>query len=126
MDRKENKSIIGHIAKGVCLGVTFNLIGVIVFSFIIELTGLTDNVIKPVNQFIKVLSVFIACFFTVAGNKGYLKGLIIGLFVFLITHTIFVLISGGSFLGLSFLIDITTCALIGLISGIISVNIKKG
>ena len=126
MKKIKEESALSQILKGVCLGVIFNFIAVIVFSFIIEITGITDNVIKPVNQFIKIISVFISCYFTLEGNKGYLKGLTVGLFVFLITNVIFWLISGGVFFSLSFIIDVIFCSLIGLISGIISVNIKKG
>ena len=126
MKKIKEQSALSQILKGICLGVIFNFIAVIIFSFIIEITGITDNVIKPVNQFIKIISVFISCYFTLEGNKGYLKGLTVGLFVFLITNVIFWLISGGAFFGLSFIIDVFFCSLIGLISGIISVNIKKG
>lgn len=126
MKKIKEQSALSQILKGVCLGVIFNFIAVIVFSFIIEIAGITDNVIKPVNQFIKIISVFISCYFTLEGNKGYLKGLTVGLFVFLITNVIFWLISGGVFFSLSFIIDVIFCSLIGLISGIISVNIKKG
>ncbi len=126
MSKKEEKNGLIQIVKGICLGILFNFIAILVFSFIIEITGITDNVIKPVNQFIKIISVFISCFFSLEGSKGYLKGLVVGAFVFLVTHTVFSIISGGNFFTLSFIIDLIFCSVIGLISGIISVNTKKG
>ena len=113
------------VVSGILKGMIFSLIAVLVFSFIVQLFSLGDNVIHVVDQFIKSLAVFIGCFFSLKGRGGWLKGLLTGLFVFVLTYLIFGLIAGAKVFTWNFLIDAAFGAVIGLISGIIAVNVRK-
>lgn len=119
------KSDVRMIVGGVLKGLIFSLAAVLVFSFIVKFCALGDNVIHAVNQFIKCLGVFIGCFFALRGRLGWLKGLAVGLFVFLFTYLVFALITGAQVFSAGFLIDMLFGAAVGLISGIISVNVRK-
>ena len=119
------KNDIKMVVSGILKGMIFSLIAVLVFSFIVQLFSLGDNVIHVVDQFIKSLAVFIGCFFSLKGRGGWLKGLLTGLFVFVLTYLIFGLIAGAKVFTWSFLIDAVFGAVIGLISGIIAVNVRK-
>ena len=125
MSETENGGFIKSTVKGVFLSVIITLVFVAVFALIIKLTSASVSVIKPVNQFIKVLSVFLGCFFSLKGDKGYLKGILVGIFAVVITYLLFALIGGGVSFKFSFLIDILFCAVVGMISGILTVNLKK-
>ncbi len=119
------KNDIKMVVSGILKGMIFSLIAVLVFSFIVHLFSLGDNVIHVVDQFIKSLAVFIGCFFSLKGRGGWLKGLLTGLFVFVLTYLIFGLIAGAKVFTWNFLIDAAFGAVIGLISGIIAVNVRK-
>ena len=119
------KNDIKMVVSGILKGMIFSLIAVLVFSFIVQLFSLGDNVIHVVDQFIKSLAVFIGCLFSLKGRGGWLKGLLTGLFVFVLTYLIFGLIAGAKVFTWNFLIDAAFGAVIGLISGIIAVNVRK-
>ena len=119
------KNDIKMVVSGILKGMIFSLIAVLVFSFIVQLFSLGDNVIHVVDQFIKSLAVFIGCFFSLKGRGGWLKGLLTGLFVFVLTYLIFGLIAGAKVFTWNFLIDAAFGAVIGLISVIIAVNVRK-
>lgn len=121
---RENGSV-KMIISGVGVGVMFSLVAVIIFAFILNMTALSDGVIKSVNQFIKILSVFTGCFFCLKGRLGYLKGGITGLLVFLITYLIFALFVGSQVFSGGFVVDLVFGTIIGVVSGIIAVNLKK-
>jgi putative membrane protein (TIGR04086 family) len=82
-------------------------------------------VIKPVNQFIKVISIFCGCFFSFGNKKGYLKGLLTGVLFAVISYVLFAILGGETVFGFSFLIDVFFCSAIGTILGILTVSIKK-
>lgn len=124
MSYKEKNSFICLI-KGVFAACICTLLGVLIFSFIIKLAALSSAVIKPVNQFIKVISIFLGCFLFVRGKKGFVKGGAVGLLFTIAIYCLFALISGTSVFKNGFLLDLLFCLAIGILSGILTVNIKK-
>lgn len=113
-----------QLIKGILTGVIVTIVGILIFAVIVNLTGLSQSVIKGVNQFIKIISVFIGCLFSFSGEKGLIKGAITGLTVTVITYLVFLLFGAASF-GTGFLIDLALLTVVGAISGIIAVNVKK-
>lgn len=125
MSKTENERFFTIVLKGVAVTLIVNLIGILIFGFIVKIGTLNSGVIKAVNQFIKVLAVFLGCYFCVKGELGFLKGLLIGVFSTFLIYLIFGLISGSKVFSLSLLLDIIFLGVIGLISGAIVVNLKK-
>lgn len=113
-----------QLIKGILTGVIVTIVGILIFAVIVNLTGLSQSVIKGVNQFIKIISVFIGCLFSFSGEKGLIKGAITGLTVTVIIYLIFLLFGAASF-GTGFFIDLALLTVVGAISGIIAVNVKK-
>ena len=113
------------IFKGVGITIICNLIGVLIFGVVVQIASLDSSIVKAVNQFIKVLSLFMGCISSLKGKLGFLKGLIVGVVSNFIIHIIFSIISQAKLFTTSFLADMIFLAIIGLISGIISVNAKK-
>lgn len=116
---------IGGIIKGSFCAVIVTLISVLIFACVISSAMLTDNVIKSVNQFIKILSVFLGCMFFVRGSAGLLRGALIGAISTLITYLLFSLFGSQMQFGFSFIIDLIFLLVVGGISGVIAVNVKK-
>lgn len=125
MSKTKNYSLFASVLKGALLSVFCTVVGVLIFSFIVKISSLSENAIKSVNQFIKIISVFLGCLFFVKENKGLVKGLLLGVFYAVLVSLVFKLLGGGYQTFLSFIIDLVFCTVIGIISGIISVNAKN-
>lgn len=124
MSYKERSFTVSFI-KGVFTAVISALVGVLIFALIIKMASLSSTVVKPVNQFIKVISIFLGCFFAVSGKRGYLKGGLIGIVSIIIIYLLFALISGASVFANGFTLDLLFSLAIGVLSGILAVNLKK-
>lgn len=125
MDDIRGQGFFGQFIKGVITAVAVTLIAVLAFAFVLSLTSLSDGVIKPVNQFIKLVSVFCGAAVAVKGDKGFLKGAAIGTASSVLTFFVFGLIGGGLSFGLNFFIDILCAAVMGGLSGAIAIIRKK-
>lgn len=115
------------VLKGVVTSIFSTLIGVLIFVFIIKLTGLSSGAIRPINQVIKGVSIFIGVLVGVKGRKEkcFLKGLLIGLIYAVSSFILFSILNRSFSLNISFLVDILFLSLMGAISGIICSNILK-
>ena len=126
MSNKEERIIaVKQIIKGALFSVFCTVIGVLIFALIIKIANLGEGVIKTVNQFIKIVSLFLGASFSIKENKGLIKGLILGGFYALIVSLVFRLLGGGYSTFLSFILDFIFCLLVGAIFGIILINTKN-
>lgn len=121
---KEN-GFIRSIIKGFFTATIITLISVLVFAGVVKVAYLNTSVIKAVNQFIKVLSVFLGCFFNVRISGGLIKGALVGCLSSIVMYLLFALIGGQMSFGFPFVVDLIFMSVIGAISGIISVNLRK-
>lgn len=125
MSEKVSDGFFPSVIKGIATAVIVTLVSILIFAFIIKVATLNASVIKAVNQFIKILSVFLGCFSFIRGKQGLLKGCLVGLFTTVIIYLLFSLIGGAISFGTAFIIDIVFGLIVGSISGIIAVNVKK-
>lgn len=125
--KNTNKSqTLIQITKATILAVTLSLLMLLVFALFIRFVNISEKVILPVNQVIKIISLFIACFVALKNtNKGFLKGLIIGILYAIISYIVFSFLSGAISFGLTSFTDILFCGVIGGICGILAVNTRK-
>ena len=126
MREKSNEyGFMGCVIRGTFTAIITTLIGILIFAGIVKIACLNTNVIKAVNQFIKVLSVFLGCFFSLKDKGGLIKGAIIGLVCAVVTYLLFSLIGAEISFGTTFLVDLLFQTVIGAIFGIITVNVRK-
>ena len=111
--------------KGVVIALIFSMVGALLFALVIDLFSLPLSVIKPVNLILKILAVIIGTLFAVEGNKGLLKGVIMGLLISFSAFLLFGSIGGEISFSLPFLWELLLGAVVGAISGITSVALKK-
>ena len=114
-----------EVAKAIGIALIFSLAAVLVLALLVRFAGLGDKVVKPINQFVKVLAVFLGCYFSIRDGAGLWKGLIAGIAIILVTFLVFALISGSIAPDISLLWDVLFGAAIGAVSGIVAVNLKK-
>lgn len=111
--------------KAAAIAIVTALVFVLIFSFIVKLTGLSGGAIKVVDQFIKVVSLIVGCLFALGNEKGLINGCLTGLIFGVITYFLFGLISGGVSVGIEFIWEVALCCVIGCLSGVLTVNVKK-
>ena len=125
MNNTEKSGSITSIIKGVATATIVTLIGILIFAGVVKLASLSQMVIKSVNQFIKILSMFLGCFFCISGKNGLIKGIVIGVMSMIVIYVLFTLIGGQVSFGKEFFIDVIFGLIVGGVSGIIAVNVKK-
>ena len=118
------KTFFTSVFKATFLTVIVSLVGVLFFSLVVKFADISDTAIKVVNQFIKIVAVFLGCYFSFSGSKGLIKGVAAGLVSCALLYLIFSLLSGTELLNLKTLIDLLFVATVGGISGVIAVNMK--
>ena len=111
--------------KGVVVALIFSMICVLLFALAIDLFSLPLSVIKPVNLILKILAVVIGTLFAVKDNKGLFKGIIMGLAISFSAFLLFGTIGGEIEFSLPFLWELLLGMVVGGISGIASVALKK-
>ena len=115
------------IVKTVVVAILCSMILVLVFALVVKATDIDEKGIAYANQGIKIVSVLIGTLvgFKRGGSAGWLKGLISGLLYVFFSFLVFSLISGElSWSNLTW-IDFLTSAAVGVICGVIAVNVKK-
>ncbi len=118
LNESENGFLLQTV-KGIIISVLVTLISVLIFAFVLSVTGLTDKVISPVNQIIKLVSVFLGCVFSVRNDKYFIKGGLIGLFSALLSILLFALIAGAVTSWITVFLDLVFGCLFGIISGML-------
>lgn len=112
-----------NLLSGVFIALAVTFILELIFAFIVKTFSLSAAVIRPVNQVIKAGSVVIGALFGVK-EKGALFGAGTGLLYGATANLIMYLIGGGFSAG-RFFLDILFCVIVGVLSGLIAVNLKK-
>jgi putative membrane protein (TIGR04086 family) len=123
-----NETAIGNgffqVVKGVVFALAFSLLSAIIFASVLRFSGLSDKVIYPVNQTLKVLSAFLGAVFFVRGEKGLVKGVAIGLLFTALSYLTFSAIGGDFSLSWWIIAELVLSALAGVVGGVIGVNIR--
>ena len=125
--QNDNKNIFLTGLKGSLISVCVSLVAILLFAFIIKLTGMSKGLIKVINQIIKIVSIFLGTFFILrkTGQKGLVTGIIVGLLYTIIAFVVFSILNGKFAFDITLLIDIVFGIAMGAICGAICVNLKK-
>lgn len=110
-----------------CIGIALvsALVLELIFACILKWSGLSSSCITPVNQVIKVISIFLGCFFGLDGELGIVKGLIEGLLSTLLFKFVFSFLAGSFSWDLFFLLELLFGTIVGGICGVLSVNLRR-
>lgn len=124
---RPKRSFIMQIIMGSVIAVLISLALSLLFSLLAVAANLSDGSLAVFKQIARVISVFLGCFLGFKGKTdGWKKGLALGLVYSVLAVTIFSLIDTEPFaFSLSMLWDVLLGIVMGVISGIIVVNLKK-
>lgn len=124
--KKISNSYALEIIKAIVIAILISLVSILIMAFAIKIFNIPTTIIPIINQVIKGLSILLACLFSLKlPNNGWLRGIFVGILYVIIAFVIFSLLDGKFVFGLNCLNDIAIGSISGLISGIISVNIRK-
>lgn len=115
------KGFINYLL-GLLTAVALSVLIVFVMAIIISGAPIPTEYLRPVNQVVKAVSLFIGALIALKGDKGFLKGSLFGVVYAVAVDLLFALIAGKFELGFDLLIDLFICALVGAIVGVIKVN----
>ncbi len=124
---KGNGKILKPVIKGVLISLCVSLIAILFFAFLLRFTNISENLIAPVNQVIKGVSIFLGVLFGMRKVKenGIINGLLIGFLFTIFAFLVFSLLDGQFVFDRTLINDIIFGTIIGAICGIICVNLKK-
>ena len=115
------------IVKTVVVAILTSMVLVLVFALIVKATDIDENSVRYVNVAIKIVSILVGCLvgFVRGGKAGWLKGALCGLLYVIGSFLVFSFISGDVSLKNVTWLDFVTGIAVGVISGILTVNVKK-
>ena len=124
---KNNKNQFLSILSGTIVAVAITLVLILLFALIIRFFNVADSWIFPINQVIKVISLFVGTIVVLKKQKksGFLNGLLISVLYFFLSYIIFSILQGNFAFNLSKIYDLLLTALMGGIIGIITINVVK-
>ncbi|MBS7400998.1 MAG: TIGR04086 family membrane protein [Eubacteriales bacterium] len=113
--------MVKSISKGVLCAVVVTLLFILGFALLVQLTGMSNQVITPVMQVVKVVCIFVAVAIAIkpAKSKGWLYGAVVGLLYMVLTFLIFSMIDGQFVIGVKALSDLLFQVLVGVVSAVI-------
>ena len=116
---------IFQILKGTGLALALSFLGVIILASILRLTPLSDSVIYPVNQTVKVISVALGALLFIRGEKGFAKGGAIGALFTALSYLSFSAIGGDFSLSWLIFAELALVVFAGMLCGAIAVNLRR-
>lgn len=122
-----NENIFLSILKGAIIAVAVTLVFILLFALVIKFFSVTSSFIFPINQVIKVISLFVAMLIITKGKKerGLVKGLLLGLAYFVLSFVVFSILQQSFTVEMNNVYDLILTSLMGGIVGLISVHISK-
>jgi len=120
-----NKSKLAIALKSVVLALIISLICIIIYAIVLSITPISDNSMTIVTQIISMLSILAAAAYCGqrVKEKGWLYGLIVGIIYIIVLIPISILWGHTLTIDKYFFAKLLMAALVGLIGGIIGVNI---
>lgn len=124
---KPKGNFIGALIKGSLFSLSISIIAICIFAFLLRFFDINTDLIKPINQVIKIFSILMGTFLGLKNVKemGLITGFIIGVVYTILAFLAFSLLNGCISFDKTLINDLLFGGIAGAIAGIIAVNIKK-
>lgn len=126
-DNKSSGKFFKPLLKGSLMALSFSLILICIFAFVLRFFDIPEEAIKPVNQIIKIVSILLGTLIGMKGCKemGLITGFFIGILYTVLAFVVFSLLNGGFNFERSLINDLIFGGITGGICGIVAVNFRK-
>ena len=114
-----------QIIKSVALALAFSLLSTVILATVLLCTPLPDTVIFPVNQVIKALAIALGALSFIRGEKGFIKGGVVGILFTALSFLAFSAIGGDFSLSWLILLETLLAVIIGALCGALAVNMRR-
>ena len=114
-----------QIIKSVGVALAISLLSTAALSAALGFFNASDGVIYAVNQAIKVVSVAIGCMAGIRGEKGFLKGIGVGILFTLLSYLAFSALGGDFSLGWLIFAELAIGVFAGALGGALAVNFSR-
>ena len=111
--------------KATLFALVISLLAVMAVAVVYRAGGMQERGLYAVNQAVKGVSIAVGVVTFLRGDKGWLKGGVVGLLFTALSYLAFSAIGGDFSLGWLILVELVSAFLIGAVSGAFAVNLKK-
>ena len=111
--------------KATLFALAISLLAVMAVAVVHRAGGMQERGLYAVNQAGKGVSIAVGVVSFLRGDKGWLKGGVVGLLFTALSYLAFSAIGGDFSLGWLILVELVSAFLIGSVSGAFAVNLKK-
>ncbi len=124
--QRVKSNLLLNVLKGAIIAVSFSLVFILIFALLIKLFNISDAAITPVNQVLKIISIFLGCLFALKKfpERGLITGALIGIVYTVLAFLVFSALGRTFMLNFCFLNDVAFALIIGGLCGIFLVNKK--
>ena len=124
-----NETVYGNgffaVIKAVLLSLGISLLAAVIFAVILQGGYMNEGGVYAITQTIKGISIAIGTLVFVRGEKGWLKGGGVGLLYTALSYLAFSSFGGDFSLTWLIFAELAIAFTVGMISGILAVNLKK-
>lgn len=124
-----NDSIYGNIfftlIKGAGIALAISFFFTVVLAGLLQASVLSEKALYPINQVIKALAVAVGAAVQIRGEKGWLKGGVLGLLFTSLSYLAFSAIGGDFSLGWLILVELLIAFIAGALGGALGVNVRR-
>lgn len=123
----EWKDYFNNVLKGVIGAVAVATILTAIYSLIMNFVDFSSSVDSAINVGLTSISLIFGTILAAKlyGRKGWLVGLSVGVLFYIALYTIGVLFGAEATLGVYDLIKFSLCALVGILSGMLGINLGR-
>ena len=114
-----------QILKSVGIALIFSLICVAALGSALRFFGVSDKIVYPINQAVKVFSIVLGCLAGLREEKGFIKGVGVGLMFTALSYLAFSALGGDFSLSWLIFAEIAIGAVAGAIGGALAVNLRR-
>lgn len=124
----EWKDYFNSVLKGVIGAVAITILLTAIFSLLMTFVEVSPTILSGVYVVITSIGLIFGAILSAKlhGHKGWLVGLSVGVFFYIALYAIGVLFGAEAVLGMYDLIKFSLCIVVGLLSGMLGINLGKG
>lgn len=124
--KRRRTSIVFSLLKGLVAAVLITLICMLIMAAAVVFTGMSDTLIKILNQAVKIASVAAGTCIAVkrGGERGLITGAGLGAVYAVAGYVLYMLTGGGEFDIVELLGEMTVCMASGALTGVICANLQ--
>ena len=126
--KSEEKGVfLKALLKGSLFALSISLIAICIFAFLLRFFDINSDLIKPINQVIKIVSILLGTFLALKNVKemGLITGFLIGIIYTMLAFIVFSILNGCFVFEPSLVNDLLFGGIAGGIAGVIAVNFKR-